>query len=290
MRIGPSIAVGLVAAVALGAWWATAPSRRREVLFEAPIALRPGESIRGSFRPEHDGPYEVRIRFERDRPLEELGALVGGGWAGRSEAPAGFHLSFAVRGNDHVRKEGRTGGTFVGSFSREWATVQIAWIDDGRPEALDIDVRVDRAASGLATCDARLVVAAAGDWVSYAGLETGLRLATLAVVATALLTWFLVARLRASGRRRRGVPPAPESVFERPCAAGLAGPGGAAGRRLGLRAPRPAQRLAEQELDLRVDAAELVGGPLLDRPEDLRVEAQQEGLPLGQRPLPRRQV
>src|SRR5215469_793915 len=48
-----------------------------------------------------------------------------------------------------------------------------------------------------------------------------------------------------------------------------------------LLARRPADRVQQQEFDLRVHAAQLVGRPLLDRLVELRADPQQEALALG---------
>lgn len=54
-------------------------------------------------------------------------------------------------------------------------------------------------------------------------------------------------------------------------------------RKLIAQSPGVAQRASEQELDLAVDAAQLVGCPALDGVEGLRVQAQQERLAIRHR-------
>ena len=54
-------------------------------------------------------------------------------------------------------------------------------IDHGRPVRQDFEVRIDRAIPSLAEWDARLALAASGDWISHARLEMAIRCAVVVV-------------------------------------------------------------------------------------------------------------
>ena len=196
--------IGLVLAAGV---WAREPTTRREVLFEAPIRIVPGTSVTGAFLPEHRGPFAIELRFREawskplsEAPPEDEGALkalgkdIGGGW--RERGPPGFTASYAVRTGGALVAAGTTGDRFEGFFGRREVGVSIAWIDDGRPVPHEFDVHIDRAVDGLGRWDARLVVAAAGDWISYASLEADVRSAIAVIVAlVGCISLFLLGRL-----------------------------------------------------------------------------------------------
>ncbi len=207
------ILLGLLA-LGVGIVWATEPNRRREVLFDAPVRLEAGAVVKGSFTPDHEGPYVIELRFrqawlkplsepspEGDEALRRLSAAIGGGWS-NDRGPAGFTASYSVRrGTDRVA-DGVTGERFAGgTFGPKEVAVTIAWIDHGQPVPQEFDVRIDRAVESLATWDARLVVAASGDWINYAWLEATLRCA-IVVVAAIVAPLVLVALTYLTSRRR----------------------------------------------------------------------------------------
>lgn len=198
--------VGLVLALlGFGAClvWATEPRRRREVLFESAIRLRPGEVVAGRFAPDHDGPFVLELRFagtsraspgagsrESEPDLDGLSAVIGGEWPG-SASPAGLSASYWIRRGPDLLARGATGNRFAGgSRSAREMRVQLAGFDGSKPEPHDFEFRIDRAVERLAGWDARLVVAASGDWIHYATVESDVRL--LFVFCAAGLLMFLV--------------------------------------------------------------------------------------------------
>jgi hypothetical protein len=205
-----------------GVAFAVEPLTRREILFETPIRIVPGASVAGRFEPEHRGPFVIQLRFHEAwlKPLSEepggvgpeLQALerdIGGRWR-TGDDPPGFAASYTVRSSGRSISSGATGDHFRGFFGPRGVGVNIAWIDDGQPSPHEFDVRIDRAVDGLARWDARLVVAASGDWISYAGLEAPFRMAFAAVgVVIGLL---LVYWLRRVAGRALSRPPAGSAV------------------------------------------------------------------------------
>lgn len=202
-----------IIAVGIGVTWATEPARRREILFEAPIRLETGTVVRGRFTPDHEGPYVIELRFRQawleaaseaprggDDAFRRLSAAVGGGWSGEIRPP-GFVASYSVRSGSVPVAGGGTGDHLTGFFGPREVGVQIAWIDQSRPVPQDFEVRIDRAVESLAEWDARLVVAASGDWISYARLEATLRGAVV-VVAAIVASLLLVALKYLTSRRR----------------------------------------------------------------------------------------
>ena len=183
--------------------WATEPRRRREILFESALRLRPGEVVTGRFAPDHDGPFVFELRFagasrtspgaasrESEPDLDGLAAAIGGQGPG-SANPVGLSASYWVRRGSHLLARGETGDRFADETrgARE-LRVQLAGIDGSRPEPHDFELRIDRAVESLAGWDARLVVAASGDWIHYATVESDARL--LLVFCAAGVLMFLV--------------------------------------------------------------------------------------------------
>jgi hypothetical protein len=114
---------------------------------------------------------------------------------------------------------GVTGDCLEGSYGWSEVGVTIAWIDDGQPSPHEFDVRIDRAVEDLRKWDARLVVAAAGDWISYASLEATVRTGIAVVIVLIALLGLLLLRARLNRKHLRELPRAPASnVSPRPSA------------------------------------------------------------------------
>ncbi len=195
--------------VAVGAAWAREPLARREILFETPVRIAPGVSVTGAFTPEVEGPCVIELRFHEawletasEPPrggkvaLEALGRDVGGGFVYGSPAAPGFAARYAVSRGGASVLEGETGDRFVGTLGYRGVRVTLAWIDRAEVAPQEVTVRIDRAVDGLRRWDARLVVAAAGDRISYASLEAQLRgavvlLGALVSFALGALAWVL---------------------------------------------------------------------------------------------------
>ena len=197
----------LVLAVTAGAsavWWASEPSRRRKVLFESPIILRTGSTMVGRFVSEGDVPCAVEVVFRRSSgPFEALSEAVGGGWGVGPDGPAGFAATYVARREGVVVARGTTKEQLTGWFGLEDVAVQVdTWIEGGSSAPMDIEIRVDRAVEALAGWEARVRVVHAGDWISYAGLESAWRFFLVFVAAIGLGLGLLVAYLV---RRRRAL-------------------------------------------------------------------------------------
>lgn len=190
------IAALCIGLVAVGVAWAREPLARREILFETPVRIAPGVSVTGAFTPEADVPCAIELRFREvwpepmsERPrggrvaVEALGKDVGGGWLGLP-SPPGLTARYSVSSGGVRVAAGVTGdrlGGHVGS-----AAVLLAQIGRARAVPHEFTVHIERAVDGLRRWDARLVVVATGDWISYASLEAGLRI-TIVVLALPVL-------------------------------------------------------------------------------------------------------
>lgn len=200
--------IGLVVALlGFGACllWATEPRRRREILFESAVRLRTGEIVTGRFTPDHDGPFVLELRFRgasQPRPglpspgsetdPQALAEALGGKWRGSTD-PVGLSASYALRRGPELVARGATGDRFTaGWWGAREAGVQLAWFDGTKPAPHDFELRIDRVVASLADRDARLVIAAAGDYIHYATMESDARL-LLVFCATGVLMVLVIA-------------------------------------------------------------------------------------------------
>jgi len=177
--------------------WADEPLTRQAVLFEAPLHLVGGTRVRGTFTPVRDGPNELRIRVRRDRPLDELRALLGGHSPG-ADHPPGLEVSTVVRDSGGEVHRGTWAGHEGGTLSPDYLTTSLATVPDGHPEAYEVEVSVDRAQPGLDALDARFEIGPAGDWIHYAPLIAAERgalvvlgslLAVVLVIVVHIVSW-----------------------------------------------------------------------------------------------------
>jgi hypothetical protein len=174
----------LLAALVVGALWATAPLRRKHELARAALPLVPGAAVSVEFEPEErGGPFVVALRFAREAPVARIGALVAGGW--REPGPAGLELSYTVRNGARAPVEGATGTVLPAldhAYGRAEPGFVLAFVGEGLAEPSAARVRVERAVEGLAGTAAAVVVEPVGDWEAYAWFEA---LARAAVVVLA---------------------------------------------------------------------------------------------------------
>lgn len=207
-------ALGL-AALAAAVVWCTEPGRRREILFETPLRVVPGAHAEGAFHPEHDGSFHISLRFplptlpaaedteaRRKAFFAELDQALGVGGL-EAAGPAGFTASFVVREQDRPVAQGTTGERLYSGGGGGETRVSISSVEKGRELPHTFELRIERAVEALAAYEARLVVAAAGDWIHYAWLERIVRIVLLVMLlgagaAIAAIVWYV--RLR---RRRR---------------------------------------------------------------------------------------
>lgn len=199
-------AILCVLVVAASLVWATEPHRRRSVVFEAPIRLEAGQQVTGRFTPNHEGYYAIEVRFQAAPPVpgggpssegdaapDPLGDLIRELWS-RRDGPPGLAASYVIRRPPAPEMSGATGKDFSGSYGHrgEGVHVQLAWFELLTAEPHEFEVRLDRADPRLAGWDARLVIAAAGDYINYATVESAARL-LLVFCAGGVLVFLVIA-------------------------------------------------------------------------------------------------